>query len=192
MTDTGANELRKTTGTSSLERTARDAIAVLADHGIAHLVIGGLAVQEHGYYRVTVDVDLVVPDVFDAVEILTANLSGPFGGVPGRQDAVRDNRTGALIDFLPAGRVVKAGCQVPLPEPRSVSDQPQVVTLGQLVSLKLDSWANSPVHRLRDKADVVELIIRRQLPRDLSVHPAVRRLYEETWDAIEAEKQPGG
>jgi hypothetical protein len=188
MTDTGANELRKTTGTSSLERTARDAIAVLADHGIAHLIIGGLAVQEHGYYRVTVDVDLVVPDVFDAVEILTANLSGPFGRVPGRQDAVRDNRTGALIDFLPAGRVVKAGCQVPLPEPRSVADQPQVVTLEQLISLKLDSWASSPAHRLRDKADVVELILRRHLPRNLSVHPAVRRLYEETWDAVEAEK----
>jgi hypothetical protein len=188
MTNHGAIGLRKVTGTSNLERTARDAIAVLAGHGIAHLVVGGLAVQEHGYYRATVDIDLVVPDVFDAVEILTANLSGPFVGVPGRQDAVCDNRTGALIDFLPAGRVVKAGCRVPFPEPRSVSDQPQVATLEQLLSLKLDSWASSPAHRLRDKADVVELILRRRLPRDLSVHPAVRRLYEETWDAVEAEK----
>jgi hypothetical protein len=45
----------------------------------------------------------------------------------------------------------------------------------------------SPLRRLRDKTDVVELILRRKLPRDLSVAPAVRRLHQETWDAPQAD-----
>jgi hypothetical protein len=59
--------------------------------------------------------------------------------------------------------------------------------LEQLLSLKLDSSAHSPLRRLRDKTDVVELILRRKLPRDLAVAPAVRLLYLETWDALQAE-----
>jgi len=31
------------------------------------------------------------------------------------------------------------------------------------------------------------LILRRKLPRDLAVAPAVRSLYLETWDALQAE-----
>ena len=49
---------------------------------------------------------------------------------------------------------------------------------------KLDSAAHSPLRRLPDKADVVELILHRKLPRDLPVAPAVRPLYLETWDAL--------
>lgn len=43
------------------------------------------------------------------------------------------------------------------------------------------------MRRMRDKTDVVELILRRKLPRDLAVAPAVRALYTETWDALQAE-----
>jgi hypothetical protein len=67
------------------------------------------------------------------------------------------------------------------------SEKLQIVGLEQLLSLKLDSSAHSPLRRLRDKTDVVELILRRKLPRDLAVAPAVRSLYLETWDALQAE-----
>jgi hypothetical protein len=60
--------------------------------------------------------------------------------------------------------------------------------LEELISLKLDSWANSPLRRLRDKTDVVELILRRKLPRGLAVLAAVRDMYLETWNALQAEK----
>lgn len=46
--------LREGTGTSSVLQTARAAAELLADHGIPHLVVGGIAVQEHGYPRVTI------------------------------------------------------------------------------------------------------------------------------------------
>ena len=59
--------------------------------------------------------------------------------------------------------------------------------LEQLLSLKLDSSAHSPLRRLRDKTDVVELILRRKLPRNLPVAPPVRTLYLKTWDALRTE-----
>lgn len=180
--------LREGTGTSGVLTAAQTAAELLADHDIPHLIVGGIAVQEHGYPRVTVDVDVVVPDVLEAVELLTASLTGPFYRVAAAADRVEDRRSHTFVDLLPAGSVVKRGCQVPFPTPTKVTRELQIASLEELISLKLDSWKNSPLKRLRDKTDVVELILRRKLPRTLTVNPAVRSLYEETWDAIQAEK----
>lgn len=188
MTNQAAYILREATGTSGLVESARAAVAVLAEHDIPHLIVGGFAVQEHGYPRVTIDVDIVVPDVLEAVEWLTASLTGPFFRVPETQDRVEDRRNGVAIDLLPAGKVVKRGCKVPFPQPVKATEQFQIVSLEELLSLKLDSAANSPLRRLKDKSDVIELITRRKLPRDLAINPAVRSLYTETWDALQAEK----
>jgi hypothetical protein len=179
--------LRENTGTSGLELTVCSAAAILADHDIPHLIAGGLAVQEHGYFRVTLDADIIVPDVLEAVEMLTADLSGPFERYPGCEDTVRDRRNGVRVNFLPAGSVLKAGCRVPFPTPSAVTELPEFVTLPKLISLKLDSWVNSPNRRLKDKADVIELIKALKLPRDLPIDEAVRQLYIETWDALQSE-----
>jgi hypothetical protein len=187
VTDQGAYILRENTGTSGVVHSARDAVTVLADHDIPHLIVGGLAVQEHGYPRVTIDVDIVVPDVLEAVEFLTANVTGPFSRVPGIHDRVEDRRNGVMIDLLPAGRVLKAGCRIPFPEPKAIAENLQIIGLEDLISLKLDSWNGSPSKRIKDKADVTELILRKKLPRDLAVAPPIRALYTETWDAIQAE-----
>ena len=187
METRGAYILRENTGTSGLERTLRDAVYILAYHQVPTLVAGGLAVQEHGYFRVTTDADIIVPDVFEAVDLLTADLSGPFNTVPGRRERVVDKRNGVMVDLLPAGCVYNQGCKVPFPLPDKVVDVPRFVTLEKLISLKLDSWANSPNRRLKDKADVIELIKAHNLPRDLLIDPPVRHLYTETWDALQAE-----
>jgi hypothetical protein len=184
----GAFILRETTGTSGLERTLRSAVEILASHAIPHLVAGGLAVQEHGYFRVTIDCDIIVPDILEAVEFLTADLSGPFLRIPGCEDSVKDQRNGVLINFLPAGRVLKSGCQVPFPEPQEVVEEPRFVSLEKLISLKLDSWSHSPNRRHKDKTDVIELIAALHLPRELAVDDAVRRLWHETWNALAAER----
>ena len=180
--------MRENTGTSGLLTTAQSAVALLAEHDIPHLIVGGLAVQEYGYPRVTIDVDIVVPDVLEAVEFLTASLTGPFYRIHGAEDRVEDRRNGVVIDLLPAGKVLKQGCKVPFPQPGAVSEKFQIVKLEELISLKLDSWVNTPLRRHKDKTDVIELITRRNLPRDLAINPAVRALYTETWDALQAEK----
>ncbi len=180
--------LRENTGTSGIIETARDVVALLAQHDIPHLIVGGLAVQEHGYPRVTIDVDIVVPDVLEAAEFLTAGLTGPFYKVHELHDRVEDRRNGVEIDLLPAGGILKQGCKVPFPDVKIVAKTPQIISLEELISLKLDSWHNSPNRRIKDKADVVELIKYRRLSRDLAVNPTVRALYIETWDALQAEK----
>jgi hypothetical protein len=188
VTNQDAYLLRENTGTSGVVETARAAAAVLADHDIPHLIVGGIAVQEHGYPRVTIGVDIVVPDVLEAVEWLTASLTGPFYRGPEIHGRVEDRRNGAFVDLLPAGKVLKRGCRVPFPQPGKVVEELQIVKLEELISLKLDSWSGSPVRRHKDRTDVIELITRRKLPRALAVNPVVRPLYEETWDALQAEK----
>jgi hypothetical protein len=185
--DSEAHILRENTETSGLVKAARAAAATLAEHDIPHLVIGGLAVQEHGYPRLTLDVDLVVPDVLKAVEWLTADLAGTFKRDSKVEDRVTHSATRVAIDLLPAGRVVKRGCLVPFPAPGKVTGQLQIVPLASLISLKLDSATNSPLRRLRDKTDVVELITRRNLARDLGVAEPVRQAYLELWDGLKAE-----
>jgi hypothetical protein len=180
--------LRENTGTTGVEQTARTAIGILAHWGIPHLVVGGLAVQEHGYERVTVDVDLVVPDVAEAVEYLTSDLTGPFKRLA--EDRVEDRRNGVKVDLLPAGYVLQDGCKVPFPQPGEVSDLPQIATIEQLISLKLDSFTGSPLRRHKDKTDVIELVQRAQLPRDLAVALPVRNLYLEIWDGLKADNAP--
>lgn len=123
-----------------------------------------------------------------AVEIL-AHWDTPHyvvGGIdrPGR---LRDRTNGVFVDVLPAGRVLQRGCHVPFPTPEEVSEEPRFVTLEQLISLKLDSWAGAPTRRSRDKTDVVELIAARKLPRTLRLHRAVQGHYEEIWDALQSE-----
>lgn len=189
MKSSGAYILRENTGTSGLEQTVRDAIAILEHHLIPHLIAGGLAVQEYGYFRVTLDADIIVPDVQDALELLTADLSSPFERLPNREDAVRDRRNGVRVDLLPAQRAFRAECKVPFPLPTEVSAVPQFVSLEKLISLKLDSWVNSPSRRLKDKADVIELIKTLDLPRGLPIDEPVRHLYHETWDALKAESE---
>lgn len=103
-------------------------------------------------------------------------------------ETVRDKRNSALVNLLPAGRVLKTGCNGPFPEPREVSGEPRFVSLEQLIALKLDSWSHSPNQRLKDKADVIELIKELRLPRELAIGEAVRPLWLETWDALAAEK----
>ena len=64
--DRAAYILRENTGTTGIVETARAVVFVLAEHGIPHLVVGGLALQEHGYPRGTIDVAIVAPDVLEA------------------------------------------------------------------------------------------------------------------------------
>lgn len=67
-----AEFLRESSG-SNIEKTLLKAVKVLALFRIPHYICGGFAVQEHGYPRFTVDVDIIVPDVDFAREKLGLN-----------------------------------------------------------------------------------------------------------------------
>jgi hypothetical protein len=61
VADYDAYLLRENTGTTGLEQTSRTAAAALAHYDIPHLIVGGLAVQEHGYAALLVATRRVPP-----------------------------------------------------------------------------------------------------------------------------------
>jgi hypothetical protein len=174
-----AEFLRRATGTTALTRTLGKAVGVLAEWGIPHYVCGGFAVQEHGYPRMTIDVDIIVPNPGQAVWRL--QQSGLFRKNQGSGMTVTDRETRVPVDLLQGGSTVSKGGAFALPMPTEVSGRPVLLTLEDLVSTKLSSG------RQKDLADVVELIKLNRLPRGYGVDASVRDRYLEAYRLAEEE-----
>ncbi len=186
--------LRESSGSTNIQTTLLRALKVLKLFGIPHYVCGGYAVQEHGYPRFTVDVNIIVPDVDVAREKLSLN---GFRTNPGSTMTVTDRetkkRTGRRVrraraeevevNLLPGGRKVDSG-PLTLPMPATISDEPQLLTLPALISAKLSTWLARGIVRLRDQSDVVELIQAHRLPRDFPVAPEVNTEHRRIWDEL--------
>src|SRR5438093_11613297 len=127
-----AEFLRESSGSPNIQKTLLKALSVLKLFNIPHYVCGGFAVQEHGYPRFTVDVDIIVPDVEFAMEKLSMN---GFKANPGSKMTVTDRETKVAVDLLPGGKRVDPG-PLTLPMPTHVSDEPQIMTLERLISSK--------------------------------------------------------
>jgi hypothetical protein len=179
-----AEFLRESSGSSNIEQTLLKALKVLRLFNIPHYVCGGFAVQEHGYPRFTVDVDIIVPDVQLALEKLTMN---GFKANPGSKMTVTDRETKIEIDVLPGGGRVGPG-PLTLPMPTKVSDKPQLLTLSDLISAKLSSYIGNGASRLWDAADVSRLIQVNHLSRTFHVDVKVQDEYHKLWDDIHKER----
>lgn len=176
-----AEFLRESSG-SNIEKTLLKAVKVLALFRIPHYVCGGFAVQEHGYPRFTVDVDIIVPDVDFAREKLGMN---GFKENSGSNMTVTDRETKVEVDLLPGGSKVDPG-PLALPVPKQVSDRPQILALGDLISSKLSTYIGRGIARAQDYADVVKLIEANHLSREYGVDSTVRDLYCSIWDELHA------
>ena len=176
--------LRESSGSTNIEKTLLKALGVLKLFDIPHYVCGGFAVQEHGYPRFTVDVDIIVPDVAFAIEKLSMN---GFQQNPGSKMTVTDRATRVEVDLLPGGKKVDPG-PLALPLPTQVSDKPQILTLEKLISAKLSTYMGRGIERSQDHADVVKLIVANSLARDFGVDPSVRKEYHRIWDGLHRNK----
>src|SRR5438105_688577 len=140
--------LRESSGSTNIEKTLLKALKVLKLFNIPHYVCGGFAVQEHGYPRFTVDVDIIVSDVAFAIEKLALN---GFKENPGSKMTVTDRETKVEVDLLPGGKKVDPG-PLALPMPTHVSDKPQILTLQKLISSKLSTYIGRGIDRTQDYA----------------------------------------
>jgi hypothetical protein len=175
--------------TDPVHQTLRTITARLEALGIPYAVAGGMALVAHGYDRTTVDVDLLL--TAQGLEAARQNLDGlgyvpPFSG----SKNLRDTSTGVRIEFLVTGQFPGDGKAKPVafPDPATVSiekDGIRYLGLPTLVELKLASGMTA-AHRLKDLADVQELIKTLQLGRELSdqLNPYVRQKYIELWEAV--------
>jgi hypothetical protein len=181
-----AEFLRESSGSTNIEKTLLKALKVFKLFDIPHYVCGGFAVQERGYPRFTVDVDIIVPDVEFAIEKLSLN---GFGTNPGSKMTVTDRDTKVEVDLLPGGKKVDPG-PLTFPTPTYVSEEPQILTLEKLISAKLSTYMGRGIERSQDYADVVKLTQVNRLSRDFGVDPKVRDEYYKIWDGLHQSQKP--
>ena len=176
-------------GKGAVQETLRRITARLDGLGVPYVVAGGLALFAQGYRRFTEDVDLLVtPEGLKKAhkELEGAGYVALFAGSKG----LRDAQSGVKIEFLVTGQFPGDGKPKPVsfPDPESVAvtrDGIKYLRLNSLIELKLASGMTSP-DRLRDLADVLELIRTLNLPKEFAeqVSPFVRGKYQELWQSL--------
>lgn len=172
----------------ALHDTLRRLAQRLDAEGIAYTLVGGLAMAEHGYVRLAEGIDLVLTP--DGLERFQRRLVGR-GYRPafnGATKTFRDTETGVRIEILTSRGFPGDGRPKPVafPDP----DLPGVVALERLIELKLASGMTAP-HRLRDLADVQDMIVRLELPSDLenALDPSVQVKYRELWQSVQLSRE---
>ncbi|HEY1381028.1 MAG TPA: nucleotidyl transferase AbiEii/AbiGii toxin family protein [Gemmataceae bacterium] len=174
---------------SAVHKTLRRMARKLDELGIPYAVAGGMAMFFHGYRRFTEDVDILVSR--DGLQAIHEHLEGrgyvpPFAG----SKNLRDGDSGVRVEFLVTGDYPGDGKPKPVafPDPAAVRveiDGVPCVQLPRLVELKLASGMTEP-GRMKDLADVQELIVTLRLPEDLADHlnAFVQDKYRELWAAV--------
>ena len=176
-----AQLLRKVSASTDLSKTMRKAVSVLPEANIPSLVVGGYAVQENGYARFSSDVDLVVPDVAAAREVLSIN---GFRENPGSSMTVTDGHW--TVNLFAGGYQAGRG-PLKYPMPIRVSKQPKIASLRALIETKLSIYLGSTTLGMQDFSDVIELMKWNQMPRCFALDPRVSAKFTETWDLLQAE-----
>jgi hypothetical protein len=181
-------------GEADVQRALLKLVRLLDAAGIPYAVIGAMALNEYGYRRVTVDIDILLSR--EGLEALKQTALGrgyveKFAGSRG----LRDVEHGVPIDVVLTGEYPGDGRPKPVrfPDPEGVAvrgDRAALLPLPRLIELKLASGLSAP-HRLRDLADVLELIRAAGLTIDLAdeLDASVRDKYRELWQAAQTKDQ---
>ena len=177
-------------GQADVHRAMEKLARLLTEEQIPYAIVGAMALNEYGYVRATTDVDVLLTR--EGLAAFKSRWLGrgyveKFAGSKG----MRDTENGVTIDVLIAGDYPGDGQPKPVafPDPASAA-RPGVglrlLPLERLLELKLASGISAP-HRLRDLADVLEVIRIRNLPPELELQldPSVREKFRELWAAAQ-------
>ncbi len=168
----------------------------LREAGVEYALIGGMALVAHGYRRFTDDIDILLTPV--ALNLFREKLVG-LGYLPAfatATKAFRDTQTNVKIEIITTGEYPGDGRPKPVvfPDPTQARTDREglwVITLEKLIELKLASGLTAP-HRLKDLADVQELIMHLKLPLALQAQldPSVRAEYQRLWEGAQGAQDP--
>lgn len=163
----------------AVHKTMRRTIKNLEKAKIPYALMGGMAVNLHGYRRTTNDVDILLT-AEGLTEFQKRFVPNHYEATPGRPRRFTDRKNQVVIDFLVTGRYPGSGQPGPIafPDPaavRTTIEGWQVINLAVLIELKLAA------RRHQDFADVVSLIRARQLDESFAdgLHSTVQRDYIE-------------
>jgi hypothetical protein len=159
----------------------------LREEAIPYTVVGAMALAEYGFVRATIDIDLLLTQ--EGLEKFRKRLVGRgyISAFPGAKKSFRSSQTGVRIDILLAGEYPGDGKPKPVsfPDPAEVSVERGgicFIPLEKLVELKLASGVTAP-HRIRDLADIQDLIRHAQLPLEFAekLDGSVQETYRDLW-----------
>jgi hypothetical protein len=178
-------------GKAEAQRAAQKIVQILESEGTAYAIIGALALNQYGHRRVTVDVDLILREE-DLLRFKRRWLGKGYAErVPGTGKLI-DTELGVHIDVLSTGRFPGDDKPKPIafPDPATTAVRGApfaLLPVERWIELKLASGMVAP-HRLKDLADVQELIRAAALPRSMAddLHSWVRGTFLELWDAVAA------
>jgi hypothetical protein len=182
--------LRYFMGSGVVNKTLVRLASDLKSHNIDYVVIGAVALLAHGYRRFSEDIDLIMTR--EGLEKFHRELVG-LGYVPAFPQAkkrLHATAEGVSIDIMLAGEYPGDGKPKPvtIPDPRTAAidiEGVRFVTLEKLIELKLASGMTAS-DRLKDLADVQELIKARALPAEFAerLDPYVRAKFLDLYDAL--------
>ena len=180
---------------SEVQKSLRRITGRLNDLSIDYAVVGGMALFLHGFRRFTEDVDILVTR--EGLRKLHEALEGSGYRPPfANSKNLRDTDNGVRIEFLVAGEYPGDGKAKPVafPEPAAVATEQEgvrLLNLESLIELKLASGMSGGIERLKDLADVVEVIKMLRLPETIAdrLNPYVGGRYRELWQEIEAARK---
>jgi hypothetical protein len=152
-------------------------VADLERNGIEYAVIGAVALNQHGYRRFTEDIDILLSR--EGLAAFREKLLG-LGYRPAFEGATKRFRTteeNVPVEVITEGEYPGDGLpkEIVFPAPEAfaeVIDGVKTVKLAKLIELKLASGMTAP-DRLKDLADVQELIKLRSLQADFASNLAV-------------------
>jgi len=177
-------------GEADVQKALEKLVRVLDAYGIPYAIVGAMALNEFGYQRTTVDVNVLLTPEGLAAFKAHALGRGYVEKFPGSR-GVRDSEHGVDIDVVLTGGYPGDGKPKPVvfPDPAIAAlrgTRVALLPLPTLVELKLASGMTAP-HRLKDLADVQELIRIQRLPRTLvdELNSFVRDKYLELWQAVQ-------
>jgi len=174
-------------GKAQVQRALEKIGRLLEEEGIPYAVVGAMALNEYGYVRVTDDVDIVLTR--EGLEQFKARWLGRgyVERVPGGR-GVRDTENNVGIDVVITGEYPGDGKPKPVrfPDPATAGrgERIRFVPIETLIELKLASGMSAP-SRLKDLADILELIKAADLPADFAdrLDASVRQKFQELWQA---------
>jgi hypothetical protein len=181
-----------------LYETLRALVERLTRERLDYAVIGAIALAAHGYRRFTEDVDILLTP--ETLHLFREKLLGLvyLPAFSSASKTFRDTRTGVKIEVMTTGEYPGDGKPKPVvfPDPieaRVEKEDLWVIGLEKLIELKLASGLTAP-HRLKDLADVQELILQLGLPLDLEerIDASVRHEYKRLWNAAQEAPRESG
>jgi predicted nucleotidyltransferase len=183
--------LRFFMGEGILNETLRRVTKDLEKKGIDYSVIGAVALNQHGYRRFTEDIDLLLTK--EGLEKFKNELLGK-GYRPAFEGATKKFRTtveNVTVEIITSGEFPGDGKPKPVVFPDPSENQTEIdgvktLSLEKLIELKLASGMTAP-HRLKDLADVQELVKAKNLTADFAekLNPFVREKFLELQKAVE-------